>query len=211
MSLDLYVYKLDIAQLRAVQGSGNRALLERVLSEQRELIEEQHETVQEEAVPHLRLGDALEQIIQGKIDETLRPLFQYEHAAALIAATLGDPLDPGLLRESHGVLWGEADVVLHDRLRRAGFPSSVLPPINHLLDRGPALDVPIDPLNPLGTGYLLTEEVKKAHDVFKKLDLEDDSYPSHVTLGDEALEVVQTYSGWVAAAVAADLGLFFHA
>ena len=212
MSLSLYVYRLDFDGYLSAQRSGDAALAARVLAEHAELVAEHDAEYRTRfAAPYLTLSDAVRQIILGGVDPAARPLFQYEHAAVLIAATLGDPLDAGPLNESHASLWGEADALLLRLLARAGLGSDALTPPSHLLSRGPALDVPLDPVNPLGTGYLTPEEVRNGRAVFSQLGVTDQSETEEDEGDEEVLEAILAYSGWLAGAEAAGRGLFFHA
>lgn len=211
MSLNLSVYKLEIPRLRAVQGSSDRVLLLRVIDENRELIEQHDQFYRSGAARYLSLADAVGQIIEGVVDEQAEPLFQFEHAAALIAGTLGEVLDPGLLRESHPELWEDADTFLQDQLVKAGFAQSAFLSLESLLSRGPVLEIPIDPLNPLGSGYLTGEEVQQALEVFGSIDLGDDGALGTLLYDEEALDVVRSYSSWIADAARDALGLYFHA
>jgi hypothetical protein len=205
------VYRIDIEALRAKHGSGDQALVERVLREHRELIEEHDRHFGDDSPRYLPLSEALKQVVNAATRETAEPLFQYEHAVTLLVATLGQPLDQGPFNESHPHLWSDADLVLRDRLHRAGLPDDAVPPMDYLLERGPAVDVPLSPLNPLGTGYLTRQEVLEARASFQTVDLEEDRVPDDVAVAEEAVDAVRAYAGWVAEAAAANLGLFFHA
>lgn len=212
MSLSLHVYRLDFDGYLSAQRSGDAALAARVLAEHAGLIAEHDAEYRPRfAPPYLTLSDAVRQIILGGVEPAARPLFQYEHAAVLIAATLGDPLGAGPLNESHASLWEEADALLPRLLARAGLAPDALTPPGHLLSRGPGLDVPLDPLNPLGTGYLMPEEVRRGCGVFSRLALTDESATASDEEDEEVLEVILTYSGWLAEAEAVGRGLFFHA
>ena len=209
--MGLNVYKLDLDQFRAIQGSGYSDLIEQVLEKNHDLIEEHDKIHSGCFTQYLTLAEAIRQIIGGKINKSAVPLFQYEHAAALIAATIGEPLDPGLLREGKPVLWEEADIVLRDRLRREGLPESAFPSIDHLFDRGPLLEVPIDLLNPLGTGYLTAEEVRQAKELIRSLNLDDKIGLECLSSGEEALDVLRSYCSWIIDAAETGHSLFFHA
>jgi hypothetical protein len=213
MSLNLYVYRLDIERFCAVQGSGDKDLLSRVMADNQAQIREYDAACRERFKNYLPLADAVERIIEGTVDDQVEPLSQYEQAAAIIAATLGDLLDSSALMESSPALWEEADLVLQDYLRRSGQPESALPLIDYLLSRGPALDVPIDPVDPLGTGYLSGEEALAAKLVFDRINLptddEDEMEISDLRAG--AIEAVRSYYGWIDEAASLGLGLFFHA
>lgn len=183
----------------------------RVVDENRELIAEHDQFYQGGLAHYLPLAKAVGQIIDNKVDLHAEPLFQYEHAAALIAATLGETLDPGMLRESHPDLWQDADTLLRDRLAKAGLEQSALLSLDSLLSRGSALEIPLDPLNPLGSGYLTSEEVQQAREAFGRIDLNDESELEGLLFGEDALEVARSYSSWIAEAASDGIGLYFHA
>jgi hypothetical protein len=210
VSTDLAVYQLDLVSLRAVQGGQDWSLAERVLSENAARIHQHDRFYQSKYQPYWPLGEAVAAIVSGKVDSRKQPLFQFEHAAALIAATLGDPLDAGVFMESTSTLWSDVEALLEERLSRAGEPTTLAQTLDSLLDRGPYLDVPIDQINPLGTGYLLADEVNGWRAAFAKMDLDETGVETLPT-GVVALEALRTVRDWLDAAAHSRQGLFFHA
>lgn len=186
-------------------------MAERVLSENAARIHEHDKFYQNKYQPYYPLGEAVTAIVAGKVDSRNKPLFQFEHAAALIAATLGDPLDAGAFMESTSTLWSDVEALLEERLSRAGEPTTLAQTLDSLLDRGPYLDVPIDQLNPLGTGYLLADEVNRWRAAFAKMDLDDETGVETLATGIVALEALRTVRDWLDAAAHGRQGLFFHA
>jgi hypothetical protein len=212
MSRDLYVSKLDLEKFRAVQGSGDEELLRRLLEDKRVEIEQLDRHFRELTAPHpyVPLAVALEQIINGRIDEGSTPRFPFESAAALIADHLGEPLENTWLFEAKESFWREVDLVIRKRRRAAGVPKSVWPAFHELLERGPLLAVPLDPELPLGTGYLTASEVQEAASATERVDLEDAEGLDDLTWPEEALEAAWEYRGWLREASADGRGLFFH-
>jgi hypothetical protein len=210
MSLDLHVVELDLAALQAAKGSGNRTLLRRVLRSESERIADHDEEFRSDTEPYLPLGEAIRQVIDGKIDRLATPRIQFEHAVALIADTLGRPLDADLFQESRPGFWDEVDRVIQRRLRAADASETACPGLWKVLERGPFPKVPLDPHMSLGSGYLTSREVARALAVAKTLDLDSTRGLGRLRWPAEALEGANLYRGWLAAAAANGRGLYFH-
>jgi hypothetical protein len=213
MSRDLHVLLLDTMQFQAVQGSGNHALLERILEDCRTRIDAHDRYFRDDMklIPYMPLADALRQIVNGEIDPNFHPRFQFEHAASLLADALGEELDSDLLMESRPALWNEADFVLRSRSRQAAVPNGSWPPFCALLERGPLLNVPLDePKMRLGSGYLTAVEAERALEAAERVELETESGFEDLRWPGLALEIVRTYRQWLKQASASGEGLFFH-
>jgi hypothetical protein len=205
---------LDIERFRSLQGSNDDALLASVLDRSRDLIARHDEYFRgfPDVVRYAPLAEAIEQILRGKIDSGLTPLFQFEHAAALLADTLGERLDAGLFSECAPAFWDEVDTVIRRRLSAAGHPESAWPPLSKILERGPCLEIPLDPRWPLGSGFLDAGAVRTAAEVSETLDLEDqDGTTEDLEWPEEALDASRQFRGWLRRAAGKGSGLYFHA
>jgi hypothetical protein len=214
MSRDLYVSALDLAQLRAIQGSGDQALLNRVLEKNRGRIAIHDEYFRNFpcVVQYTPLAEAIGQIVRGQVDQDLTPRFQFEHGAALLADSLGEPLEAGLFAECAPAFWAEVDTVICRRLVLAGRAMAAWPALADVLKRGPYLDVPLDPIWRLGSGYLTTGELRAAASAAEACNLEDpDTDCEDLRWPDAALEAAAQYRGWLHHAAERGAGLFFHA
>lgn len=207
MSVSLHVLLLDLAKFKAIQGSGDHRLLRKILREKKEDSADQDEFLSSD---DLTVAEAIGHVIDGKIDPKARPLFQYEHAAAVIADTIGEVLDSGPLEAGRTDFWDEVDQVIRTRLRKVRAPKSAWPGLSELLDRGPLLKIPVDRENPLGTGFLTAREVVRALRISETFDLESREGLGKLRWPQEALEGACFYRGWLKFAGRRGLGLFFH-
>ena len=212
MSRDLYVCMIDLEKFKSVAGSGDRELLERVLHDRQDLIAAHDEDYRESwpLESYTPLSVALGQIITGTIDPGLTPRFQFEHAVALLADALGEPLETIAFLETRAPFWEEINRVIRQRSRAARLPDSDWPTLDELLERGPLLEVPIDPSLRLGTGYLTGGEIERAAAAVACVDLESTEGLDNLTWPEEALEAAEEYRGWLREAASRRLGLFFH-
>jgi hypothetical protein len=210
VSISLYVAMLDLEEFRAVQGSCDRALLQNVLRKKKEEIADRDEFLSGDYEPHLSVAEAIHQIIDGHIDRKAQPLCQFEHAAALIADTLGETLDPGPFAASRTEFWDEVNTVIRRKLRRAGARESAWPRLPEVLARGPLLRVPLDRENPLGTGYLTARQVVRAWRAGEALNLEIADAVGKLRWPEDTLEGARCYRLWFKAATAKGFGLFLH-
>lgn len=210
MSVSLNVVMLDLAKFKGIQGSGDRFLLRKVFREKKEMIADRDEFLPSHEQPWLSLADAVRQIIDGHINRKARPLSQFEHAAAVIADTVGETLDAGPLGASRTAFWDEVDQVIRTRLRKTGALKSAWPGLSELLGRGPLLRIPLDHENPLGTGYLTAREVGRALRVAETIDLESGEGLGKLRWPREALEGACFCGRWLKSAGGRGLGLFLH-
>jgi hypothetical protein len=212
MSRDLHISMLDLERLRIVQGGGDKKLLQMILEEKRFQIEcdDEHFRNLTAPDPYTPLATALQQIIDGRIDEHLTPRFQFNHAASLIADFLGEPLETTWLSEAKEAFWHDVDVVIQRRRDAGHILEFVWPTLDELLGRGPLLDVPLDPEFPSRTGYLTAREVERAAVAVQRVDLENSDGLNDLRWSAEALDAAEEYRGWLRAAAANRLGLFFH-
>ena len=214
MSSDLHVSALDLNQLRALQGSGDEALLASILERNHDYLMDHNEYFR--GFPGVQrytpLAEAVKQIVRGQIDPDLTPRFQFEHAAALLADSLGEQLDASLFAECTPAFWDEVDTVIGRRLVAAGQPEEAWPALAQILERGPYLDIPLDPPWRLGSGYLTASEVSAAAKAAEACELaEPDETLEDLKWAEEALEATSQYRDWLRHAAATGVGLYFHA
>ncbi|MGH9895286.1 MAG: hypothetical protein ACREA0_25535, partial [bacterium] len=158
----------------------------------------------------LSLPSAMEQIVLGTIDPNAAPKFQFEHAAVLLADSLGERLDATFFEDTRTALWDEVDSVISARQANDSGAASSWPTLSQVLDRGPLLKVPLDSSMPLGTGYLTKLEVAQAWEAAENLDLESEEGLPELEWTDEALEGARVYRQWLEQTTRGDLGLFLH-
>src|ERR1700760_4362453 len=189
MSRDLYVYSLDLERLRSLQGSRDLDFLNRLLEIKKERIQKHDDYFRQvlDMDSLFPLQKALEQIICNQIDDGVVPLFQFEHAVALLASSLGKPLGSELMLDVKSALWDEVDSTVRIKLRMAGLAESALPTFGEILKRGPLLEIPIDPDLPLGSGYLWKDEVQHYVRIAEAVDVDDTFGLEELTWPDEAL------------------------
>jgi hypothetical protein len=212
MSRNLYVYRIDLEQFGAIAGSRDKPFLHRILDQKRDEITF-HDKYFGSAAGHgsyTPLARALEHLIDGTIDRDIRPLFQYEHAAVLIAAAIGESLDSDVLMESSPAFCQEVDRVIEKRGRASGVSPAQWPRLAKLLERGPYLKVPLDTKMRLGTGYVTKEEAKRARKATVKVDLESLAGMEEFHWPQQALEAAQAYREWLLRADEGGRGLFLH-
>src|SRR5262245_33588926 len=171
MSLDLYVCMLDLEKFRAVLGSGDRNLLRRITRQLRAEIESYDAYFLGSEPGAQPLAVVIAQIIDGKLDPST-PRFQFEGAAVMIADALGELLPVETLREASGAFCDEVDYLIAFLRDVNGIAPKTLPTIGEILERGPLLKIPLDPKMRLGSGYLTTREVTRAHSAIMCLDLD---------------------------------------
>lgn len=213
MSRDLYVSALDPEQLRALQGSGNQALLASLLDDNRDRVSDHDEYFRTfpGVARYVPLAEALGQIVYGRVNRDLTPIFQFEHAAALLADSLGERLPANLFAECTPAFLDEVDVVIRRRLITAGQSDTAWPALAEILKRGPCLDIPLDPQWPLGSGYLKADEVCTAAKAAGVCALEDlDDALNDLQWPEEALDAANQYRSWLCRAAAKRVGLYFH-
>jgi hypothetical protein len=211
MSRDLVVSMLDLGRFAAVFGSCDGALLEHILSSRREQIvaHDNYLRLWEDPVTYTSLTVAIEQIIDGDVEHTLEPLFQFEHAAGLIAEVLGEPLESDFLSGASEDFWDEVDAVVEGYRRVHSIPPTVLWTVGKLIERGPYLDVPIDPGMRVGSGYLTADEVGRTAAA-----LSDQHFTADVAerleWTDDAVDAAEQYRSWIFEAARRGLALFVH-
>lgn len=199
MSMTLTVIALDLGRFRAAQGSRDADLLHRVLAKKRDTLDDHDRYFRDrlQLRPYTPLATAMEQIVNGEVDTHLRPLFQFEHAAAILAGVLGEALDADWFAEVRSGFLAAVDAVV----RVAG---PAWPALRDVLCRGPLLDVPLDPAMPLGTGYLTADEVQVAAAAAERIDLDE------LAGSDVAAEAAAQYRDWLREARGIEQDLFFH-
>jgi hypothetical protein len=210
MSQDLFVCTLDLDILHTIYGSGNQKLLRKILRARKQQIADHDDYWGKQMSPYLPLSAAIQQIIAGEIDTQVQPLFQFEHAVALIADTLGEALNSDVFLEISADFWSEIDCLLKCLRRQEHIPKLVWPTLDELLKRGPFLKVPLDRKMPLGTGYLTASEVQKASEKVRGVEPEKCMNLEELIWPDEASEAVRIYHDWIREAAKKKLGLFFH-
>jgi hypothetical protein len=212
MSANLYVYALDFTTFSAVQGSRDAQLLKFIHAEKGKYMAAHDDYFRSwvQADPFLPLSKAVEQIIHGTIDVQATPRFQFEHAAVVIAASLGERLDTDFFLETNPELWDEVDEVIQTRVTAAALADPFLPGLAEVLDRGPLLQVPLDSSMRLGTGYLTYQEIMHIWTVVHHVDLDNEEGLAALSWPDEALEGAKVYRSWLEQATVKKCGLFFH-
>jgi len=210
MSWSLSVISLDLDQLRRARGGRDGALLQRVLREEKDQIAFHDGVFRKPRSPYLPLAKAIAQTIAGSVDPAARPRFQYEHAVAAIARSLGEPLDAEAFAECSDDLWNEINRFIRRARSGAGLSSSRWPAISAILQRGPFVDVPLDAAMRLGTGYLDGSECRTIAQALAALRFEDLARGEELEWPDETVDAAEQYRGWVRHASEHAQGLFFH-
>jgi hypothetical protein len=210
MSIDLIVSALDTTRFYTVCGGKDEELLQRVLKAKGVEIASHDEYFRDWVGPdkYQSLRVAIRQIISGTIDGGLEPLFQFEHAAAMIADVVGMPLESEILMDAKEAFWMEVNQTIDEYRDALGKVTEWLT-LEEVLTRGPLLDIPLSPIR-LGTGFLTPDEVS-AHDAALPPQLEIPvGCADQLTWPDEVLEALQAYREWIGTAAEHRLGLFFH-
>lgn len=211
MSRDLYVAALDLDAFRRVQGSRDAALVERVRAEKARMIEAADDFFRRSTCAHdLAVLAALARIVDGAVTRASKPEPQYEHAAALLADTLGEAVDNELVREAVPDFYVPVDSAIRQRTRAAGLPRAAWPALEEVMGRGPLLDIPLDGTCRLGTGYLTHVEIAAALETAEQVELGDPASLQGVRWPEEALEIASAYRDWLRAADRRSVGLFLH-
>ncbi len=202
---------LDLAKFKAIQGSKDEGLVNAIRQTREEEIRHHDDYFRDwvDGNSYSSLMVAVEQIVNGRVDSKLAPMFQFEHAAAIIADVVGHSLDADLLTEAKEAFWDEVDLMIKKYRSKAHIKKSIWPTLREILNRGPLLDIPLDTRTRLGTGYLTASEVQKANDVVNNIDLEV-GIGLNLTWPEEAQEAVESYRGWIRTAYTSGLALFFH-
>jgi hypothetical protein len=213
MSRDLHVSAIDLARFRAVCGSEDEDLLASVLERTADHLARHDDFFRGFGGPavYVPLAEALAQIIRGRMDPTLTPTFQFEHAVGLLADTLGEPLDAELFMEAAQEFWDEVDTVIRRQSVEAGQGETVWPGLEAVLKRGPYLPVPLDPVWPLGSGFLTAEEVGAAAEAAEACQLDSSQALDDLRWPDDAVDAADQYRDWLRYAASRSVGLFFHA
>jgi hypothetical protein len=207
MSASLHAYTIQTRAFREVVGSRDDQLLTRILREHRAWLSE-HDAYLKGYItvtPFLTLAEALSQILAGSIDDHASPLFQYEHAAALIAATIGTRLDDECFEETNPILWDEVDEVLRLGIGEVSFEVTIA----SLLARGPLLEIPLDSSRRLGTGYLLENEACAAA-ASASNPSEESIEQLELCWPDDAYDGAMLFRSWLMTAAQSGRGLFIH-
>lgn len=211
MSIDLFVTMLDFDRFRAVYGSKDKCLLRSIVAANRDAIG-RHDDYFRDCVGGGRYSSievALQQIIDGTVDRCLEPRFQFEHAVAMIADSMGKPLESEVLMEVKESFWREVNVVLRRCRSTSQVPEGVWPTLDDVLKRGPFLNIPLHRMR-LGSGYLTANEVRRADEAVLDEVAVGDSALNGLTWPDRALEAVEAYRSWIRAAAAERHDLYFH-
>jgi hypothetical protein len=213
MSQTLYISAIDLDRLVAVFGSDDTAMLDAVL--RRAAVQTQRHDVYFATFPDVTvyrpLAEALEQIVRGAPDPHFSPLFQFEHAAALLADTLGKPLDAECFKETSPSFSDDVDELISAAVKEAGQQEAVWPSLASVFRRGTCFDIPLDQKWPLGSGYLTGSEVESAAAVAEACDLaaaagilQDLRWP------DDTVSAAEQYVDWLRHAAVDRRGLYFH-
>ena len=215
MSLNLCVSALDLDRLGAVAGSRDEAQLASLLERNADRLA-RHDAYFRSfpgVSTYTPLGEVVSQVVRGRVDPELTPRFQFEHAVALLADSLGEVLDADLFNGADPSFWGEVHTAIRRRLSRAGRSENAWPRIETVLRRGPYLSVPVDPVWPLGSGYLTASEVDVAAEMAAACDLEtpDDDDLADLSWPNDAVEAASQYREWLRHAASRRIGLYFHA
>jgi hypothetical protein len=211
MSRDLVVSMLDLGRFAAVLGSRDRPLLDHILSSRREQIvaHDDYLKLWEDPATYTSLTGAIERIFDGRVEHTFEPLFQFEHAAGLIADVLGEPLESDLLSGASEDFWEEVDAVLEGYRQVHSIPPAVLWTLRELIARGPYLEVPIDAGMRVGSGYLTADEVGRTAAALRDQDFTAD-VAQRLEWPDEAVEGAEQYRDWIFQAARRGFALFMH-
>ncbi len=212
MSVDIYVSMLNLQKFQAIERSNDRELLRKIKNDHEKDIIDRDEYFRNilSIEPYLPLNVAIEQIIFGQSYRKISPCFQYEHAAAIIADTMGEHLDTASFQECNRDFLEEVELLIRNGLSVANLPESGWPVMSTILERGPLLKIPMDPEMQLGTGYLTDKEVQKIAGVANKVDLEKVCLLATLSWSEDSLQAVKDYRRWLRIAEKKRLGLFFH-
>ena len=202
---------LDLDRFGAISGSWDRRLLNRILTRRSDEIasHDAYLISLEDPATYTSLKAAIERIFEGRVDDTLTPRFQFEHAASLIAEELGEPLETDLWTDAKEDFWTEVDAVVAAFRRAHAIATSVLWTPGELIERGPYLEVPIDAEMRVGSGYLTTDEVGRASAAVRHFVFTAD-VGQGLDWPDEAVDAAEEYSAWITEAARRGLGLFVH-
>lgn len=211
MSQDLVVIAIDLDRFQAVFGSRDKRLLESVLTTKALEIAHHDEYFRDwvETGQYRSMREAIEQIVDGRPQRSFQPLFQFEHAAAMLADVMGEPLESDPFIEVKEDFWDEVNDTISECRSLTRIPSVTWPTLDEALARGPLLDVPLDKVR-LGTGYLKASEVQAASVAIPENALIPQGWLERLTWPEETLVAMQAYRDWIHVACERERGLFFH-
>ena len=211
MSRNLWVSAIDLDMLKGAAGSRRTDLFDAVMASRRDVIS-LHDRRWKRMYPgYTPIEAALRRVIDGAITTDLVPLFQYEHAVALLADTLGTPLDASAFNEAAATLYRDVEALVRAAVRDTGPPEHACFSVDEVLRLGPPIPVPLDPEMPLGSGYMTRDEVSACRRALGGADLERVARRiPELTWPREALEGALQYKRWMEDADRRSFGLFLH-
>lgn len=199
MSISLRAYALDQAAFRAVQGSGDEALLKRLLAEAEDRIAAEDEWLTRLRPDHLPIAEALRDIVAGTLRSGDAAALSYLAAAEYLAQALGERVDGEDLIECSPGVPAAIDAAISAALVCIRRPPQDWPLLADVLARGPLLDIPWVPESPPnGIGALAVSEVRVAAAAAQKMSFD---------LEDEAGELALAYASWLRRADESSLAL----
>jgi hypothetical protein len=210
MSRTLTAVAVDIDKLRKVPGSNDKRLLARVLAGQAEDIAFHDEFFGKSKHHYLPIGQAIEQLIRGQMDGNATPLFQYEHALAMIAEVLGEVLDNDAFTDCHSDYWREINSAVRQVRKSAKLSALVAPTPDEALRRGSCVPIPLDRRNPLGTGHLEKAACAASAAALSTLDLTRLIDSGKLEYVEETEAALIQYTEWLKAASKSRRGLYLH-
>lgn len=211
MSKDLLVTVLDLTRFERAVGSRDQELLRLVLGEKSPEIAAHDDYFRDwvEGGRYDSIALAITRIINGDLGAPLEPLFQFEHAAAMIADAMGIPLDSEALTEVKEDFWDEVNIAIQHCRTSLGLTGEIWPTLEDVLLRGPLLDIPLASIR-LGSGYLTAVEARAADGALPASAAGCRPELEALTWPDEALDAVEAYREWIRAAADAGRGLYLH-
>jgi hypothetical protein len=189
VSVTLRAVALDVAAYRAVQGSKDFSIVERIALDLADRIEADDSFASSLRADHLPLVEALRDIVAGTLKQGDSAALSYQEAAILIAESIGERVDDDELIERTSSVQTAIDAAIARIVLEAGYPESVWPPLRAVLTRGSPLRLPrVKESLPNGVGALSADEVRRAAECIASV---------HPKGGDASIDLALVYGGWI--------------
>jgi len=199
MSVSIYAFTIDLASYRAVQGSGDLALAERISEQAADQIAADDAWFVRLRPDHLPIENALRDIVIGDLRDGRSAGLSYQVAALVLADYLGNRIDDEAIAEQPSFVQASIDRAISELLAAYGGETCDWPLLSDVLARGPALNIPwVRESLPNGTGVVAKAEARRAAETIARIPVQQD---------DDANELALVYGSWLTRAAQANLAL----
>lgn len=187
MSVTLRAFMIGLTSYQAVQGSGDLALVDRILEHAQDSLAAEDDWLKQLRPDHLPIAAALTDIVMNTLRQGRSAALSYQIAAVVLAEHLGERIDDEAIAESYASVTAEIDAAISEWM--AECDGGAWPLLADVLTRGTVLAIPrVRETLPNGTGVLAEDEVRCAAAVVARL-------PVHQ--GDDARGLAMIYGSWL--------------